>query len=179
MAAGFAQRQQLVQATPTAREPGARKALAITPRQPIVETTAGKIRGCSLNGVSTFKGIPYGAPTGGTARFQRPAKPMPWPGVRSSVHYGHICPNGHYWSDLQDNAPHSDEDAYLPLSRLLDSRWRRLLAAECLDSRVGGVHAQTARDGVHARWRISPEVADTICWRMTERTWHTGTTSWW
>ena len=114
MAAGLAQGQQLVQPnrTETAREPGARTGSATSP-QPIVETTAGKVRGYCLNGVYAFKGIPYAAPTGGTARFQHPAKPAPWPGVRSSVHYGHACPNGHYWSDVQDNAPHSDEDAYL------------------------------------------------------------------
>ena len=60
----------------------------------IVDTTAGKVRGYSRNGIYTFKGIPYGAPTGGTARFQPPAKPIPWTGVRSCLHYGHACPQG-------------------------------------------------------------------------------------
>lgn len=86
MAAGLAQGEQLTHRTPTSREPGARKGLATTPPQPIVETTGGKIRGYCSKGLYTFKGIPYAAPTGGKARFQRPAKPVPWPGVRSSVH---------------------------------------------------------------------------------------------
>jgi para-nitrobenzyl esterase len=115
MAAGVAQGQgrSLPKQTGTGPAPAARRAPATTPSQPIVETAAGKVRGYSVNGTYAFKGIPFGAPTGGALRFQRPAKPVPWSGIRSCLHYGHICPNGNYWSDPQDNAPHSDEDAYL------------------------------------------------------------------
>ena len=89
---------------------------AATPPQPIAETVSGKVRGFAGNGVYAFKGIPYGAPTGGAARFSRPSKPAPWAGVRSCMNYGHMCPNGFPWSQAGDNAPHGDEDAFL-LSR--------------------------------------------------------------
>src|SRR5262245_7823059 len=58
----------------------------------VVETTAGKVSGYVRNGIFTFKGMPYAAPVGGEARFMPPAKPKPWAGVRSSMQYGHVCP---------------------------------------------------------------------------------------
>src|ERR1700733_1007986 len=91
----------------------ASKLPAASPAQPIAETVSGKVRGFAMNGVYAFKGIPYGAPTDGAARFRRPSKPAPWAGVRSCVHYGHMCPNGFPWNQPADNAPHGDEDAFL------------------------------------------------------------------
>src|SRR5438309_1514441 len=91
----------------------ASKIPAASPAQPIAETVSGKVRGFAMNGVYAFKGIPYGAPTAGAARFRRPSKPAPWAGVRSCVHYGHVCPNGFSWNQPGDNAPHGDEDGFL------------------------------------------------------------------
>ncbi len=79
----------------------------------IVETTAGKIRGFNHNGVFIYKGVPYGAPTGGANRFKPPVKPTPWAGVRSSLNYGSTCPNNIPSLDGSENSPGNDEDGFL------------------------------------------------------------------
>ena len=59
---------------------------------PIVETTAGKIRGVVQAGTHTFRGIPYGASTAGSNRFMPPRKPGPWAGVREAFQNGPTAP---------------------------------------------------------------------------------------
>src|SRR5258708_8450162 len=59
---------------------------------PVVTTRTGKLRGRIIDGVHTFKGIPYGAPTGGANRFMPPQPPEPWTGIRDVFEYGHFAP---------------------------------------------------------------------------------------
>lgn len=61
---------------------------------PVAETASGKIRGTLVNKVNAFRGIPYGAPTGGAARFMPPAKPKPWSGVLETIEWGPEAPQG-------------------------------------------------------------------------------------
>lgn len=56
------------------------------------ETTSGKVLGIDNAGVKGFRGIPYGAPTGGRARYMPPKKPAPWTGVRECLVWGGINP---------------------------------------------------------------------------------------
>ena len=57
-----------------------------------VETTNGVVRGMANTGIKAFRGIPYGADTGGKNRFMPPRKPAAWTGARPSFGYGPISP---------------------------------------------------------------------------------------
>jgi len=62
---------------------------------PVANTTSGKIRGMvQENKVNAFRGIPYGAPTGGANRFLPPVKPEAWTGIKDTVEWGPEAPQG-------------------------------------------------------------------------------------
>src|SRR5262245_13554988 len=66
---------------------------AAPPSDPLVaRTSAGLVRGALDNGVSVFKGIPYGGSTAGARRFMPPAAPSSWEGVRDCLEFGPQSP---------------------------------------------------------------------------------------
>jgi para-nitrobenzyl esterase len=60
--------------------------------EPVAETRYGKVRGIQQDGVYAFKGIRYGASTGGVNRFMPPRAPEPWPGVQVAAKFGNSAP---------------------------------------------------------------------------------------
>lgn len=69
-------------------------ALAAWEPGPAAETRYGSVRGATTAGVHVFRGIPYGAPTEGAARFLAPAAPAKWTGIRDAVETGPRCVQG-------------------------------------------------------------------------------------
>jgi para-nitrobenzyl esterase len=73
-----------------------------TPRSAVATTHYGKVRGYVENGVLTFKGVPYGAPTGGGHRWLPAKAPTPWDGEYPALIYGANCPQRlHDWVSEQ------------------------------------------------------------------------------
>lgn len=99
--------------------------------QIVVETSRGKIRGFAREGVHSFKGVPYGADTGGVRRFQ-PPQPISWVGVRDALVCGPRAPQVEsaaslpYLAWLGDSRPCSEDCLALNVfTPSMDSRGQR------------------------------------------------------
>ncbi len=72
--------------------PLAGPALAQVAAGPVVETANGKVRGLLEQGTLVFRGLPYGAPTGGANRFRPPQPVAHWTGIRQAQLFGSSSP---------------------------------------------------------------------------------------
>ncbi len=84
----------------------------------IVETKAGRVRGLSIDGVQTFKSVPYGASTAGARRFLPPLEVAPWTGVREAFAFGPrapqvLAPFVPEWQPLTGTEPMSEDCLHL------------------------------------------------------------------
>lgn len=64
--------------------------------EPTVTTKYGKIRGRVRDGVASFLGVPYAASPTGPLRFQPPAPPAAWDGIREADRLGPTPPKPDY-----------------------------------------------------------------------------------
>lgn len=72
-------------------------------------TRFGPVRGKYLNGVNVFKGISYGADTGGSNRFMPPKDPTPWTMVRDAFEYGPATPQSNPARETRQDGNESED----------------------------------------------------------------------
>lgn len=58
----------------------------------VVRLDEGAVRGVRTGQVAAFRGIPYAAPPTGSRRWNAPAAPPSWTGVREATRFGPACP---------------------------------------------------------------------------------------
>ncbi|MDP8984537.1 MAG: carboxylesterase family protein [Pseudomonadota bacterium] len=58
---------------------------------PEAQTMSGRVRGYYDGPVKVFKGVPYGASTGGANRWLPPQPPVPWNGIKETKSAGPMC----------------------------------------------------------------------------------------
>ncbi|MFD2416326.1 carboxylesterase/lipase family protein [Amycolatopsis pigmentata] len=75
---------------------------------PTATTRHGAVLGETIDGVTSFKGIPYAAPPFGPNRFLPPQPVEPWDGVRDARDYGPTAPKAPYPAPTSELLPEPD-----------------------------------------------------------------------
>lgn len=95
-----------------------------TPRKAVANTQCGKVRGFVSGDVFTFKGIPYGASTGGGNRWLPARTPEPWVGEYPALIYGGNCPQRlHDFTAIEQSFIQDWDDGYMSEDMLKLNVW--------------------------------------------------------
>jgi para-nitrobenzyl esterase len=76
----------------------------------VIKISQGEVRGSAIDGVKSFKGIPYAAPPFGANRLRPPQPVEAWSGVRDALNFGATVPQPLAPSSLDDLLP----NPYIP-----------------------------------------------------------------
>ena len=101
----------------------------MAPADPVVSTSAGRVRGRTEKGISVFRGIPFAQPPIGPLRFQAPEPPAPWDGVREAAEFGPAAPQAPMMAEAGRPRRARRHHRRLAHGQRLDPRSRRRPAA--------------------------------------------------
>jgi len=76
----------------------------------IVSVTGGRVQGVTVEGITSFKGIPFAAPPVGNLRWQAPQAVIPWQGIKKADHFGPSCMQDPRMLKLFGAPPEMSED---------------------------------------------------------------------
>jgi para-nitrobenzyl esterase len=100
-----------------------------TPRSAIASTQYGRVRGYIAGDVYTFKGVPYGAETGGENRWLPAKAPARWDDDYPALAYGANCPqNLHNYRAVEHTFLQQWEDGFLGEDMLKLNIWTPALS---------------------------------------------------
>jgi para-nitrobenzyl esterase len=102
-----------------------------TPLSAIANTQYGRVRGYLDGGVFTFKGVPYGADTGGANRWLPAKPPTPWEAERHTLIYGANCPQTlHDFKSIETSFLFDWDDGFLGEDMLKLNIWTSSLTGK-------------------------------------------------
>ncbi len=98
------------------------------------DDTYGQIRGYNDGPIKVFKGVPYGAPTGGANRWLPPKPPAHWSGVKDTTAPGGLTPQNigapmEEESVMLQTGPMNEDMLNLNVFTYLPRRWGRTPAS--------------------------------------------------
>jgi para-nitrobenzyl esterase len=97
---------------------------------PVVTTASGKLQGVAIDGVESFKGIPFAAPPVGPLRWRAPQPAPGWHGVRQADAFGSDCMQQPFAGDDAPLTTRPAEDClYLNVWRPAGSAGKKLPVA--------------------------------------------------